>query len=65
LNGGAKGRPLGARDGSAGDRLPSVPTEHKGGEGKHERLESQNQRMDEPEGVHDVKKHGFHGAGIF
>ena len=44
--------------------VASVPTEHERGEGKHQRLESQNQRMDEPEGVHDVKKHGFHGAGI-
>jgi hypothetical protein len=45
--------------------VASVPTEHEGGEGKHQRLESQNQGMHEPEGVYGVKHNTSHSAGVF
>jgi hypothetical protein len=43
----------------------SVTAEQQSLEGKHQRLEPQNQGVHEPEGIHNVKTNTPRGAGVF
>ena len=41
-----------------------MSAEHEGLEGKHDRLEPQNQGVDQREGIHNVQGRTPHGAGV-